>query len=109
VNRWDLVVGAELYYALPSDWQAHRPGCKAVVLSVDHHGSKIYGWGRVFLPNPRGGRYGGVLAELREDGKPPRTAVVQLGNLRGPYAEVAAQVAVGTATKAARIRLREAQ
>jgi hypothetical protein len=89
VKRSDLTVGAEVYYAKPSDWDGNR-GCKAIVLATEPHGTRRFERGDArFYPNGRGA---GVLVELHKPGWDPRRDVVPLGHLRGPYAETAAVV-----------------
>ena len=95
MKRTELQVGAELYHAKPGDWRddyTSHPGRRVRVVSVDPH--------RSFSDEPIKTNTGnGVLVDVLDEqtGKPKSWRwgtgyVVQLGHLRGPYAETLAKV-----------------
>jgi hypothetical protein len=94
VKRSELNVGDELLYAKPYDWDSGYTsgGEKAVVVAVEPH-KETAGWGfrggRTYAQVAKGN---GVLVDLHRDGQTPSRRVVQLGHLRGPYAQAAAEM-----------------
>lgn len=94
MKRSELVVGAELYHAKPRDWANnstdHR-GARVTVVSIAPYTRESYSWNKIYETS----KGTGVLVTFfKKDGTPDdRQDVVQLAHLRGPYAEVAAQVA----------------
>lgn len=85
----------EVYYAKPGDW-TYNCGHKAVVLAVEPYEEYKYAVRRDnrFRPTDKGN---GVLVEIHKQGWSPLNNVVPLGHLRGPYAEIAAEVQVRAA------------
>lgn len=83
MKRTELTVGAELYYARPYEWKNDRTGDRVVVVATEPHRQRDW----IITEVPIGN---GVL--VNNPGKPERTVVVPLGHLRGPYAEIKAEV-----------------
>lgn len=90
MKRSELNVGDELYYAQPRDWADMRIGVRVVVVSTKPHKSAT-GWSRA-TPFKETVTGSGVLVDIFRPGLSPRRSCVQLGHLRGPFAEVEADV-----------------
>lgn len=108
MKRSDLKVGDELYYARPGEWTDLRLGDKVTVVAVEPYQEIRSTWGmRRSEPYKQVPSGNGVLVEGPSWGGDLAKIVVQLGHLRGPYAETAAKVEAlraeaDAATKAAR-------
>lgn len=91
MKRSELKVGDELYHARPHEWKNDRDGDHVTVLAVEPYKNTASEWS---VPNFTKVESGpGVLVTLRRSyAVAPRKAIVQLGHLRGPYAQIKAEV-----------------
>lgn len=92
MKRADLKVGAELFYARRWEWQANQ-GYRATVLAVEPYerNRSVRRSEKLFRPATKGQ---GVHVRIHTDDpyNPDRDDVVPLSTLRGPWAEVSAEI-----------------
>ncbi len=100
MKRTDLKVGDALYSAKPWQWD-HHTGDKATVVAVEPYKANKARWGFRADPYKQVEAGNGVLVEMAGWGGKPEKQVVQLAHLRGPYDEIAAQVAAEKAEASA--------